>query len=194
MKKGSIFQILGIGLILCSFMLLIGSGIYGKRAASKAIEIVEKIEVLLPSRVEGSEEDYINIQMPVLQIDGHNFSGLLEVPSFGVTLPVYDAWEDSMIRKFPCRFSGSVYDGSMVVGGADQTGQFDFCSKLDLGAYIQMTDMTGARFDYMVTKIERSKKADAESLIMDKVDLTLFVRDRYSLDYIVVRCCAEGMK
>lgn len=192
MKKFSKLQILGLILIICSLVLLVGSRVYEARAKQTAAAVVEKMEALLPEKSEGSMESFTNMSMPLLQIDGLNFSGLLEVPAFGVTLPIYDAWEASRTWSFPCRFSGSVYDGSLVVGGSDQAGQFDFCSKLDLGAYIRVTDMTGAQYEYEVTRIVRSKHAGSEKLDGDEPGLTLFVRDRYSMQYIIVRCSAEG--
>lgn len=193
MKKVPILQILGICLIICSLALLGGSKLLAFKAQSLTASVVEEIEALLPERMEGSMEEYTNMNMPVIQIDGQDFSGLIEVPAFGVTLPIFNTWDSAKITSFPCRFYGSTYDGSLVIGGSDQSGQFDFCSKIDLGAYVCVTDMTGAEFDYRVTKISRSKTADAEVLVNDQPGLTLFVRDQYSLDYIVVRCGVLGM-
>ena len=192
MKKVSIFQVVGIGLIVCSFVLLGTSKLLAWKAQRSTAIVVEEIEGLLPERIEGSMEDYTNMSMPVIQIDGQDFSGLIDVPAFGVTLPIYDLWDSAKITSFPCRFFGSTYDGSLVIGGSDQSGQFDFCSKIDLGAHVCVTDLTGAEFDYRVTKISRSKTADADVLINDQPGLTLFVRDQYSLDYIVVRCSDVG--
>jgi len=36
--------------------------------------------------------------------------------------------------------------------------------------------------------VERSRTADAAVIVEDGYDLTLFVRDTYSLEHILVRC------
>ena len=48
--------------------------------------------------------------------------------------------------------------------------------------------MTGAKFSYTVSKIERKRSAEKEVLSDPSSDLTLFVRDSGNMEYIVVRC------
>ena len=64
----------------------------------------------------------------------------------------------------------------------------DVLSVLELGDEILVTDLTGAVYTYCVERIDRSKSAEAEKLYDPEHDLTLFVRDTYGLDYIIVRC------
>ena len=103
-------------------------------------------------------------------------------------LPIYSSWEDGSVAKYPCRFWGSAYDNSLIVGGSDRKGQFDFCSRLDLGDKIRITDMTGTEFSYEVVRIDRRKQADLQTFEEVDCDLTLFVRDSSTLNYIIVRC------
>ena len=113
---------------------------------------------------------------------------MLEVPAFGLALPVADQWDSKNLHFPPGRFSGSAYDNTLVIGGADSQGQFSFCDKIDNGAVITVTDMTGVRFTYTVFRVDRAKHAESQWLVADDYDLTLFCRDAYSMEYIAVRC------
>ena len=75
-----------------------------------------------------------------------------------------------------------------VIVGYDQPGQFDFLDEVSDQTMVKITDMTGQEFCYTVDCVERSDSAQAEILIDDKADLTLFVRDAQLLEYIIVRC------
>lgn len=187
-KKASFLEILGIGLILCSAVLLLFQHFRAHTAVVSAKAVVFQMEELMPERTAGIPGIYADPAMPVLELDGEDFSCLLDVPAFGVTLPVGNSWDTGKLGFYPCRFWGSVNDCSLVIGGTDQQGQFDFCGKIDLGTVITVTDMTGAEFTYSVTRVDRANQADADWLCSEAYDLTLFARAKFSLEYIAVRC------
>ena len=142
----------------------------------------------MPQRSAGNVLAHSDSQMPVLQIDGEDFLGLLEIPMHDVKLPIYSQWEKSKLSAYPCCFWGSVYASSLIIGGVDAAGQMDFLTKVDIGDSVIVTDMTGAEFLYNVEKIERSKTAVAEKLYSTEEALILFAREKYSLEYVIVRC------
>ena len=143
---------------------------------------------LLPDRTLGVPETYADPGMPNLEINGEDYVALLEIPSQGVRLPVADQWNSMELFHSPARFAGSVYDKTMVIGGADHSGQFGFCDEIEHGAVITITDMTGAQFSYTVARIDRANRAEARWLQNEAYDLTLFCRNVYSMEYIAVRC------
>ena len=152
-------------------------------------EVTAKLEAVLPPRTPGMPGAYPNTSMPVLEIDGENYTALVEIPAFGLTLPVADEWDEGTLTRSPARFCGSVYNGTLVVGGVDTQSQFAFCGQIDNGAAITVTDMTGAQFAYKVDRVDRSDRAELEWLQADS-DLTLFCRELYGTGYIAVRCVA----
>jgi len=129
--------------------------------------------------------------MPALELHGADFIALLEIPAYGLKLPVCSMWDKEAVMSYPCRFYGSTYDGTLIVGGYDQAGQFDFFDRIQDGAAVTVTDMTGSTFSYAVALVERSDSAQAEILLDDTADLTLFVRDAQGLEYILLRCVAK---
>ena len=179
----------GCLLILGSLGLLIVFQVRAHRAREANAEIVRTMEAILPAPREGAADTYRNMEMPVLEIGGEDFVALLEVPAFGLALPVGADWGAE--QAHPCRFWGSVYDGSFIVGGYDQAGQFDFFDRILDGAAVTVTDMTGAVFSYVVERVERSDSAEAEVLMDSGAELTLFVRHAHLLEYITLRCVGE---
>ena len=188
MKLRKLFRVLGCVLILASLGLGAFSLIRTNQAKERCADAVQRIQALLPSPTAGIMDQYSSMAMPVLEVGGQDYVCLIRIPVFGVTLPVKNGWNQTAVSLGPCRFSGTVYDGSLIIGGADQTGQFDFFDRLDLDDKITVTDMTGAEFHYAVTRIDRAKSADAEALNRHEADLVLFVRDALSMEYLIVRC------
>lgn len=192
MRFRKLLRSLGFLLILSGLGLFLFSQIQTGKAQSDCERIVAQIQSVLPEAQAGVMDSYSSMAMPVLQIGGQDYVCLIRIPAFGMELPVGSSWNSGRVSQFPCRFSGTVYDGSLIIGGADQPGQFDCFDQLDPGCEITVTDMTGAEFTYTVFRIDRSRSADAEVLNRYDADLTLFVRDSYSLEYLIVRCEAAG--
>ena len=186
--KLNFLQKIGFLLVFLSLALFLGFELVTAQNLKKTEKLAEKLESIFIHPVEGHPENYSNAVMPLLQLDGTDFVALMQAPAFGVSLPVGSEWSTENIYRYPCRFWGSAYDGSLVIGGTDGTGQLAFCGRLDLGDVITITDMAGTQFTYEVVKIQRSSQADSEKLLEGDWDLTLFVRDSSTLDYILVRC------
>ena len=190
---------IGKGLLLAGFLLILGSAvllicsrIHAQRAAASAAELTARLEAVLPPRTTGVTEAYTTMEMPAFSIGQQDFIGLVEIPAFQSALPLGSGWDRSQVSSFPCRFWGTVYDSSLIIGGSDQMGQFDFLDQIQLGDAVLVTDMTGAEFTYRTEKIFRSNSADAEILLDEESALTLFARDSRSFEYIIVRCALQS--
>ena len=187
-KNWNLLQRIGLLLVAVSCVLLLGSRVLACWNGRAVENLVAQMKAVLPEITEGDPENYSDTAMPVLQLEGKDFSGLIQVPAFGVSLPMGSSWGRGTVYRYPCRFWGSVYDHSLIAGGSGRKGQFDFCSRLDLGEKILVTDMTGVRFSYEVTGIDRRNHADMEVFREKDSDLILFTQDSASQSYLIVRC------
>ena len=79
-----------------------------------------------------------------------------------------------------------MYNNSLLIGGSD--GQLSCLKKIGHGETVTVTDMQGAEYKYTVTNIRRSSDAHKESLQKYNDSLVLFIRDTYTLEYIIVSC------
>lgn len=191
-RKLSLPMILGLVLVMAA--LGIGA-FFGARTVlgnRKSQAVTAQLETLLPERTKGVPGIYTDSDMPVLEIQGTDYVAMLQVPDFNVKLPVSDAWDQKNLYATPSRFCGSAYDGTLVIGGGNDLQKFSFCNKIDTGAQVIITDMTGAEFTYTVATVDRAKHAEAQWLSQEGYDLTLFCQDAMSLEYIAVRCCSAG--
>lgn len=188
MKKKKISWILIAGILLLSGSLCL-MAVFQIRASVLTREgraTAAEIQKLLPERTTDAPAAFPGASMPALSIDGKDYIALLEIPAMGVNLPVSASWESGAF--LPGRFWGSIYGDGLAIGGTDYPGQFDFCSKIDNGTPISLTDMTGAQFTYTVARVDRAAKAESQWLLDENFDLTLFCRGMFSTEYIAVRC------
>lgn len=193
-RKFSLIPVLGICLILASFLLMIGFQIRMELGTRKCEAIVTEMESLLPDRTAGVTGLDLYAGMPVLEIDGVDYAALLEIPVFDIALPVANRWDSGKLSNAPARFAGSAYENTLVIGGADHRGQFAFCSRIDHGVLVTVTDMTGAQFTYTVVRVDRADHAESQWLMAEDYDLTLFCHDSDSGNYIAVRCASGFQK
>ncbi|MBR5774277.1 MAG: hypothetical protein IKY44_05415 [Clostridia bacterium] len=192
MKKKSKFRIIltcvGIALIVCAVGLFAYSQIRTRIAKSRAKEIVAQLYSLMPEVTSGAPDDRSDPTMPMLQIDGQDFVGIVEIPTYSKALPIYGKWDASRVSKYPCRYLGSVYSDTLIIGGSDNDGQLDFVKEISNGDNIHITDTTGIRYKYVVFDINRTKDVSTQYLTKTDARLVLFARNTYSLDYTVIYC------
>lgn len=155
-----------------------------KQNAAELPGIVEALEAVLPERMAGIIEQRTDSTMPAVEIGGLDVIGLLELPDRGIRLPVAAQWDGSGGGFRPARYTGSVYDGTLIIGGSSDS--FDFVPLLDAGEEITFTDMTGSVFRYTVRKISHADNARAETLADAEDMLTLFVKKNGT--FLIVRC------
>ena len=124
--------------------------------------------------------------MPILSVDGIDFVGMLEIPRFGSILPVCAKW--GQLTKCPCQFSGSIYDSTIKIGATTQKGQCDFYREITVGDIILFTDMEGNRYTYVVSSLCYEKHANKTTLEREKSALTLFIKNVYDFEYLIVSC------
>lgn len=184
--------ILGVFLIVLGLCIMFMVQLQLSHGEKNCRETVAEMGRILPARTPGIRSASSDPCMPVLELRGTDYVALLEIPSFGITLPVADSWDKAKLTHSPVRFCGSAYDNSLVIGGADHPTQFGFCAEIQHGTAISVTDMAGAQFSYTVSRIDRAKHAETSWLQSGEYDLSLFCRDTYSLEYIVVRCISAN--
>ena len=96
------------------------------------------------------------------------------------------------VSKYPSRLNGSIYDGTIQIGGTSQKGQYDFFRETSVGDPVYFTDMEGNRYAYAVTDIHYEKHADQEAFHREESAMTLFIKNIYGFEYIVVFCNTLG--
>jgi len=183
-KKGTIFILIGVVLLIAAFIVTTYNIYDGKRAekASALIlpelqaEIIEQGEAW--ERMDNSSDSSVLINpdrdMPVVEIDGERYIGILEIPAINLTLPVMGDWSYSQLRIAPCRYDGSVYQNNMVIAGHNYARHFRPIKNLPSGTEIIFTDGEDRVFKYELGWVEVMDGTDVEDMLTGDWDLTLF--------------------
>lgn len=147
---------------------------------------VNTLRSLIPEPQAAVPEERRNNTMSVLSVDGIDFVGLLELPRYESVLPVCADWGKT--SRYPCHFTGSIYDGTMQLGATTQKGQYDFYRELSVGDTIHYTDVEGNRYTFTITSLCSEKHADQAALQRKEAALTLFIKNIYSFEYLIAFC------
>lgn len=147
---------------------------------------VNTLRELIPEPQNAVPEERRDNMMPVLSVDGTDFVGIVEIPRYESALPVCADWGDS--SRYPCLFSGSVYDGTMQIGATTQKGQFDFYRELSVGDAVNLINVEGNRYTFTITDLCYEDHADQTALNQKEAQLTLFIKNIYSFEYLIVFC------
>lgn len=187
-KAAPVIFLCGVLLLLAAIVLLIAAQVSKKQAVRDSERIVATLYDLMPQIHGEVTDDRVNMMMPAMEIDGVSFCGILELPVYNARLPIRESWDRAAVLSVPCKYFGSIYDGSLMIGGSDSQGQFDFMQQITKGDRVYVTDLTGGRYSYTVSVVKKTGDVSTDYLLGINADLVLFARNTYSLDYTVVGC------
>ncbi len=108
--------------------------------------VAQELERQIASGTHGLPEG----EMPVAEVDGLSYVGLLDVPSLGLSLPVQASWSAESARISPGRWGGSAYDDDLVIAGEAYKSQFGDIGRLQPDDEVGFTDIYGNRLKYRV--------------------------------------------
>ena len=182
--------LMGIALIVAGIVVTVFWLCRVNRAFKMSEYYVTSLNSIIPEPVGAVPESRRDNTMATLSVDGIDFVGILEMPRFESALPVCEDW--GSVSKYPCRFDGSVYDRTLKIGLTSQKGQFDFYREISVGDAVSFIDAEGNRFGYRVSDIRYEKSASLDALTAKDSSLTLFVKNMYSREYIVIFCDVLG--
>ena len=188
-KKGTWLIILGLLLVIIA-LAIVGNNVYKELYANKSsINAIDQLVEFIPT--ENSIPNYIlepNMDMPVIEVDGWNYIGIINIESLNVTLPVIEEWSDEASYISPCRYYGSAYKDNMIIAAHNFSSHFGKISNLTNEDRIVFTDTQGNSFTYVPVSLEVLKGTDVESMINNECDLTLFTCTIGGQNRVTVRC------
>jgi sortase A len=176
--------LLGSALLLAAAALLSFQLAAEHRVQGRLPTITEELTALLTDRTAGFSGIQSDSKMPSVELENESVCGLLECGN--TILPVFAEFDRQNAARRPAVYSGSAYDGSLVLGGnAESLG---FLQTLAGGESVTFTDLLGRSFAYRVDSIRHAEKL-FDGLAAESAELTLFVRMNGA--YLIVRC-TEG--
>ena len=137
------------------------------------------------------QPDYVvnpQMPMPVCEINGVLYIGYLSIPALNLELSVASACDYDTLDISPCRYSGSAYEGNLVLSAHNYGTHFGSIGSLQLGSPVYFTDMDGNVFKYRVSKQEVLLPTDSELMVQGEFPLTLFTCTVGGSYRVTVRC------
>ena len=186
-KRGLAFITTGMVMIFMSACLA-GYNLYeGWRSAQASAQVTQQMNI------EPVEEvplyiTHPEIEMPVENINGNDYIGIVAIDALGLELPVISQWSYPALKIAPCRYTGSVYMGDMIIAAHDYRTGFGKLKTLSGGEIVTFTDMDGNVFEYYVDSKEVLEPSAVEDLLAGEWNLTLFTCTPDAANRLAVRC------
>lgn len=187
-RKGVLWMAAGLLLLAAALLLTIYNLWDEERAAKSMLSVLQafpEVEKKEPATLYGDEE------MAVVEINGAEYIGVLQIPALNLTAPVQSDWNDAALKKTPCRYSGSAYRDDLIVAGHNYRAQFGNLQALQAGDSVIFTDVSGNTFRYTVQTLETLGGSDVEGMQSGDWDLTLFTCTYSGQERTTVRCARE---
>jgi len=175
----------------------LGLFIYNEHEQNLAAESVSKlmpqlVEAIRVQKEETSEPVLPTVnpqkEMKTAEIDGHEYIGFVGIPALGLELPVMADWDYDKLKIAPCRYSGSVFTGDLVVMAHNYKKHFGSLSTLRPGDSVTFTDMEGQTLYYEVTALDVLSSTAVEDMTSGEFDFTLFTCTYGGESRVTVRC------
>lgn len=194
-------KILGIALLTVGLTLIALSVlgyarcVYQEKQAEQSVELVLNELTREKQRQQESDiYDPICTETPPtgepqqLTWNGYELIGTLRIPALGLELPVMRTWDYELLRLSPCRYSGSVEGGDLILLAHNYKNHFGKLKKLIVGDEIEFEDVGGTVYRYVVAAEEILQKTELDRLTAPGYALTLFTCTGGGRSRLVVRC------
>ena len=187
--KSKLFTFTGIFCLVLALIISVNNLIDDRISINSQNKLIEAYDNQIVDESLLEVPDYVlnpDMDMPEVDVDGLSCIGILEVSSLDLRLPILGDWSDELLKKAPCRYSGSVYTNNMVIAGHNSRAQFNKLNKLKEGDLIVFTDVVGNVFEYHVSAIEVLDGDDVDGML-NGWPLTLFMCTYDNLSRYTIR-------
>ena len=186
-------MVLGAALILSALSLFL----YNQREASMADkasmnllpqllqEIAEQNE--LPEATEDPNLEDAFAMWEII-IDGYAYIGYLTIPKLSLELPIMADWDNARLQIAPCRYSGTLKAGNLVLMAHNYAKHFGRLSELAEGDSLSFMDADENVTQYEVVGFDILDPYAVEEMTAGVFDLTLFTCTYGGKSRVTVYC------
>lgn len=122
-----------------------------------------------------------------LAVMGYDVLGTLRIPSVDIDLSVLNEWSYDLLTVAPCRYSGSIETGDLVILGHSYRTHLRPLRQVAVGDAVELTDAAGTVHRYVVAETEILRGSDG-SLLPSGYPLTIFTCTADSKHRFLARC------
>ena len=195
---GLVLMIIGISTVTAGFGLggynlwdNYRAGIQADTALYAIVQFWEEAEETEPNETSEASSELpsdSDRELPVLEVDGHRYIGMVSIPVIDMALPVQEDWSLALLKTSPCRYMGSPYRGDLIICAHNYDTHFGQLKNLLPGDEVIFTDVEENEFRYTVVELETLAGTAVEEMKNGEWDLTLFTCTLGGQTRITVRC------
>ena len=157
-------------------------------AGENAALLLEAVSQQLPAApAEPLPDEKPEDEPQSLTVMGYDVLGTLRIPSVDIDLPVLNEWSYDLLTVAPCRYSGSIETGDLVILGHSYRTHLRPLRQVQLGDSVELTDAAGTVHRYVVAETEILRGSDG-SLLPSGYPLTIFTCTAGSKHRFLARC------
>lgn len=194
-KFGGFLIVLGTALILSALALFL----YNQRQDDMAgdtsvnllpqlLEEIQQREALSPTPTGEPPSLDEAFAMTEVVIDGYAYIGYLTIPALDLELPILSGWDNKRLQIAPCRYTGTLKEGNLVLMAHNFKKHFGRLSELTEGDSISFMDMDGVVTYYSVVAFDILDPYAVEEMTAGVYDLTLFTCTYGGQNRVTVYC------
>ena len=194
-KLSGILIGLGVLMILGAAGLLLHNRQESEREASFSARILPVLERRIEAAAETATAPPLvpdplapERSMPVAEIDGNEYVGVLEIPSIGYRSTIMADWSYQKLELSACRFHGSVYSDDLVLCAHNYNSLYRKIAALQPGDAVWFTDMDGLTWTYEVSDLETLSPNMVEEMNDSGYELTFFTCTYGGQARLTLRC------
>ncbi len=148
----------------------------------------EASDSLDTSEIPPPAEETVPQEIPLIIINGEKFCGRIVIEKLNITLPVFLEWDYKKLKEAPCRYSGSIKEGNMIIAAHNYESHFGNLKKLKKGDIVLFIDSIGREYRYGVYEISHLDGTAVEDMQAGNWSFTLFTCTKGGSQRVTVRC------
>ena len=205
-KTGIAMLAVGAVLILAALLLLLYNRYEDTKAGQEAESLLANVEAVIdaqatreptpagteiPGTMPTPSATPLDPEMPVVELDGYEYVGYVEIPALELKLPVMSEWDYNRLKIAPCRQFGSSRTDDLVIAAHNYESHFGHLRDLSVGDTVTFTDMEGIVNTYCVEKIETLNPNEVDAVQNSGYDLVLYTCTKGGKTRVTVFCNRE---
>ena len=187
---GIVCILLGVCCLLSAAGLVVYNKWDDKNAQKASQDMLQEIQQQIAEESDSENEEQHPQQIPVGEIKGYEYIGILTIPALEVELPVLTDWSYAKLKVAPCLYYGNCYEPDFVIAAHNYQSHFGRLSKLQAGDIVTFTDVSGNIYGYEVILIETLAENATKEMITSGFDLSLYTCTPGGGSRVTVRCNA----
>ena len=176
-KLGIAIVTVGAVLITSALLLLLYNRYQDAQAGTFVIKGCMAIAAALLAKVQAALDVHrgdLDPELPVVELDGYEYVGYVEIPALEVELPVLADWDYDRLKIAPCRQFGSSRTDDLVIAAHNYQTHFGRLKELKEGDTVRFTDMEGIVNTYAVSKCVTLQPTEVDAVQNSGYDLVLY--------------------